>query len=192
MTTFLAKPAPTTPHDAPHPAGPTSANANKKRLGAFAAGTLLALSGAALWTVTAVTTAGLDEAGPSVRLAGAVTSIEERSEPHVRAFSGPMVPLEPASTASQRNAVRTAEDYLDFAAFSREGLIEQLEFDDFSTADATFAVDHITVDWNEQAAKAAEAYLDFSGFSRGGLIDQLEFDGFTSAQAAYGATASGL
>lgn len=103
-----------------------------------------------------------------------------------------MVPLEPASTVSQRNAVRSADDYLDFTAFSREGLIKQLEFDDFSTADATFAVDHITVDWNERAAKAAEGDLDFSGFFRGGLIAQLEFDGFTPAQAAYGATAAGL
>ncbi len=189
MTTFLATPASTPPHDATHPTSPTT---NKKRLGALAAGVLLALSGAALWSATAVATAGPGEAGSSVRLAGAVTSTEEHTEPHVRAFSGPMVPLAPASTVSQRNAVRSAEEYLDFAAFSREGLIKQLEFDDFSTADATFAVDHITVDWNEQAAKAAEGYLDFSGFSRGGLVAQLEFDGFTPSQAAYGATAAGL
>ncbi|MCC3334387.1 MULTISPECIES: Ltp family lipoprotein [Mycolicibacterium] len=93
---------------------------------------------------------------------------------------------------SQRNAVRTAEDYLDYTAFSREGLIQQLEYEGFSTEDATFAVDHITVDWNEQAARAAEDYLDYSGFSRSGLIDQLEYDGFTPAQAAYGATAAGF
>jgi hypothetical protein len=67
-----------------------------------------------------------------------------------------------------------------------------LEHSDFSTEDATFAVDHITVDWNEQAAKAAEQYLDVSGFSRGGLIDQLEYAGFTPAQAEYGVAAAGL
>ena len=72
--------------------------------------------------------------------------------------------------------MRKAKDYLDYTAFSRSGLINQLvEFDGFSTADATFAVDHITVDWNEQAAKAAKDYLDVSGFSRSGLIDQLEY-----------------
>ncbi|OBB19761.1 hypothetical protein A5761_00655 [Mycolicibacterium setense] len=131
-------------------------------------------------------------AAPAVQLAGAVTSIEEHREPHVRALSGPMVPLEPASTVSQRNAVRAAKDYLDYSAFSRQGLIEQLEYEDFSTADATFAVDSITVDWNEQAAKAAKAYLDYSAFSRGGLIEQLEYEGFTPAQAVYGATAAGL
>ncbi|MBU8830551.1 Ltp family lipoprotein [Mycolicibacterium goodii] len=131
-------------------------------------------------------------AAPSVQLTGAVTSVEELGEPSVSGYSGPMVPLEPASTVSQRNAVRTAEDYLDYTAFSREGLIQQLEYEGFSTEDATFAVDHITVDWNEQAARAAEDYLDYSGFSRSGLIDQLEYDGFTPAQAAYGATAAGF
>ncbi|WP_349816919.1 Ltp family lipoprotein [Mycobacterium antarcticum] len=95
-------------------------------------------------------------------------------------------------TVSQQNAVRAAEDYLDYTAFSRQGLIEQLEFDEFSTEDATFAVDSITVDWNEQAAKAAKDYLDYTSFSHGGLIDQLEFAGFTPAQTEYGVAAAGL
>ncbi len=99
---------------------------------------------------------------------------------------------QPLTPVSQQNAVRAAEQYLDYTGFSREGLIQQLEFDDFSTADATFAVDYITVDWNEQAAKVAEQYLDYTSFSRGGLIQQLEFDGFTSAQAAYGVATTGL
>jgi hypothetical protein len=98
----------------------------------------------------------------------------------------------PLSPVSQQNAVRAAEDYLDYSAFSRKGLIEQLEFGDFSTEDATYAVDHIAVDWNEQAAKSAKDYLEYSAFSRGGLIDQLEFSGFTPAQAAYGVAAVGL
>ncbi|WP_081394870.1 Ltp family lipoprotein [Mycolicibacterium conceptionense] len=153
-----------------------------------AAGLLLAIGGIALWTVGE----DVDDASPSVQLAGVATSVEEHNGPHVRALSGPMLPLEPASTVSQRNAVRAAEQYLDYSAFSRQGLIEQLEYEDFSTADATFAVDHITVDWNAQAAKAAKAYLDYSAFSRGGLIEQLEYEGYTPAQAAYGATAAGL
>ncbi|MBB5160175.1 Ltp family lipoprotein [Mycobacterium sp. AZCC_0083] len=98
----------------------------------------------------------------------------------------------PLSPVSQQNAVRTAEDYLDVSAFSRQGLIDQLEYSDFSTEDATYAVDHITVNWNEQAAKAAKDYLDVSGFSRGGLIDQLVYSGFTAAQAEYGVAATGL
>ncbi|MEO3759049.1 Ltp family lipoprotein [Mycobacterium sp. B14F4] len=109
----------------------------------------------------------------------------------------PAAPLSPVSqqplnTVSQQNAVRKAEDYLDYTAFSRRGLIEQLEFEGFSTEDATFAVDHVAVDWNEQAAKKAEDYLDYTSFSRSGLIEQLEFEGFTPAQAAYGVAAVGL
>lgn len=95
-------------------------------------------------------------------------------------------------TAGQRNAVRSAQSYLDFASFSRQGLIEQLEYEDYSTADATFAVDYVAPDWNEQAAKSAESYLEFSAFSRQGLIDQLLYEGFTSSQAQYGVDQAGL
>jgi TM2 domain/Host cell surface-exposed lipoprotein len=95
-------------------------------------------------------------------------------------------------TPSQQNALRKAEDYLDFSAFSRTGLIDQLEYEKFSIPDATWAVDRVTVDWNEQAAKKAKDYLDFSSFSRPGLVDQLLFEGFTPEQAEYGASTTGL
>ncbi|MFI6400351.1 Ltp family lipoprotein [Rhodococcus coprophilus] len=99
---------------------------------------------------------------------------------------------ESGMTGGQRNAVRAANDYLDFSAFSRQGLIDQLEFEDYSTADATFAVDYVSPDWNEQAAKAAEGYLDYTSFSRQGLIDQLVFEGYTSEQAQYGVDQTGI
>jgi len=89
-------------------------------------------------------------------------------------------------------AVKAAENYLDFTAFSRSGLIEQLEFEGYSTEDSTFAVDAITVDWSEQAVKAAENYLDFTAFSRSGLIEQLEFEGYTREQAEYGVNQTDL
>lgn len=97
-----------------------------------------------------------------------------------------------SETPSQKNAVRKADSYLSISGFSRDGLIKQLEFDQFSTEDATYAVDSVDADWNEQAAKKAKSYLDISGFSRDGLIDQLKFDGFTSEEAAYGVDAAGL
>jgi chemotaxis protein histidine kinase CheA len=97
-----------------------------------------------------------------------------------------------AGTVSQRNALRAAENYLDFTAFSRTGLIHQLEFEKYSTEDATWAVDRVTVDWNEQAAKKAKDYLEFTSFSHAGLVDQLIFEGFTPEQAEYGASQTGL
>lgn len=95
-------------------------------------------------------------------------------------------------TVSQQNALRAAGDYLKFTAFSRPGLIHQLEFEKYSTGDATWAVDRVTVDWNAQAAKAAQEYLKFTSFSRSGLVEQLLFEGYTPEQAEYGASTTGL
>jgi len=80
-----------------------------------------------------------------------------------------------SGTVSQQNAIRKAESYLRSSAFSRSGLIGQLEFSGFSTADATFAVDSLGTNWSNQASKKAESYLRSSAFSRSGLIGQLEF-----------------
>lgn len=105
---------------------------------------------------------------------------------------------QPAMTASQEQAVGSAESYLEFTAFSRKGLIRQLSSsagEGFSVADATYAVDHVKVDWNEQAAKSAKSYLQMTNFSRQGLIHQLESsagEGFTHSQAVYGVNKAGL
>lgn len=106
------------------------------------------------------------------------------AHPHTR--FGPI----PVSPTSEQNAVRKAQQYLGFSAFSRQGLIEQLEYDGFSEADATYAVDSITVDWNQQAAEKAQQYMEFSAFSEQGLLEQLEYDGFTTSQAAHGVAAA--
>ena len=104
----------------------------------------------------------------------------------------------PAMSPGQAQAVGAAEDYLAFSHFSRQGLIDQLSSeygDQFSVADATFAVDHVSPDWNEQAAGSARDYLEFSSFSCQGLIDQLSSaygDQYTPDQARYGATSVGI
>ncbi|MDN4479685.1 Ltp family lipoprotein [Demequina muriae] len=95
----------------------------------------------------------------------------------------------PQETVAQENARESAVSYLDFSAFSRAGLIGQLEYEGFASADAEYAVDAVGADWKEQAAKSAESYLDFSAFSYTGLIEQLEYEGFTSDQATHGADA---
>lgn len=95
-------------------------------------------------------------------------------------------------TRAEENAIGSAESYLGFTAFSRSGLIDQLEFEGFTKAQATLAVDYLDVDWNRQAALSAEQYLEFSSFSRSGLIDQLVFEGFTQSQATYGVDKTGL
>lgn len=94
-------------------------------------------------------------------------------------------------TMGQKNALDKALSYLEFTSFSYNGLIEQLEFDQFSHEDAVYAADNCGADWNEQAGKKAKSYLEFMSFSRDGLIEQLEFDGFTPDQAEYGVSAVG-
>jgi hypothetical protein len=95
-------------------------------------------------------------------------------------------------TVSQRNARQKAADYLVVSAFSRSGLIDQLVFEGSSQGDATYGVDAVKANWNEQAAKKAADYLQLSSFSRSGLIEQLVFEGFTQAQAEYGVSTTGL
>jgi hypothetical protein len=95
-------------------------------------------------------------------------------------------------TVSQQNAVAKAKEYLNYSAFSRDGLVDQLVYDQFSNADAVYGVDNSGADWNAQAAAKAKEYMSYSAFSRGGLITQLEYDKFTEAQAEYGANSVGL
>lgn len=89
-------------------------------------------------------------------------------------------------TVSQRNAKRSAQDYLRYSAFSRSGLIGQLKYEGFSEEDAAYAVDTINPNWNDQAVKETRAYLKSSAFSRSGLIGQLMFGGFSQEQAEFG------
>lgn len=94
-------------------------------------------------------------------------------------------------TMGQKNALKSAQSYLRYSAFSYSGLISQLEYEGYSTEDSTYAVDNCGADWSEQAAKCARQYLDYSSFSRDGLIDQLEYEGFTYDQAVYGVEQNG-
>lgn len=101
------------------------------------------------------------------------------------------VQVVPKLSLAQQNAVGQAESYLSFTAFSRSGLIEQLEYEGYSAEEATFAVDQVAPDWNAQAAAQAKSYLEMSSFSREGLYDQLIYEGFSDAEANAGLAAVG-
>jgi len=109
-------------------------------------------------------------------------------------------PVAPAVTTSEASALQSAQSYIDMGSgFSRAGLIDQLDSaagEGFSKADATWAVDHLKVDWNAQAVLSAKGYMaNIGGFSRASLIDQLSSaagDKYTLAQAVYAAKAVGL
>lgn len=101
------------------------------------------------------------------------------------------VEVKPKLTLAQQNAVGKAKSYVGYQAFSRSGLIGQLEYEGYSTEDATFAVDNIAADWSAQAGAKAKSYLDYQSFSRDGLYDQLVYEGFSEAEANAGLAAVG-
>lgn len=86
----------------------------------------------------------------------------------------------------RQNALSSARSYLRFLSFSRDGLIHQLEYEKYPTADATWAVDHVGADWYKEAVESAKSYLKLCSMSESGLYDQLIFEKFTPEQAKYG------
>ena len=131
---------------------------------------------------------------PTPSGAAATNAPARTPAPKTSAPTPTLTPASPTSnqTISQNNAIQKAKSYLSYTAFSHDGLVAQLEYEQFSHADAVYGADNSGANWNEQAAKKAKQYMDYSAFSRGGLIAQLKYDKFTQAQAEYGANAVGL
>jgi cellobiose-specific phosphotransferase system component IIA len=100
----------------------------------------------------------------------------------------PLASSAQASTAGHREALEAAKSYLRSGHFSKAGLIEQLDSpygEDFSHADARWAVAHVHANWYGEAVEAAKSYLQSGHFSRASLIEQLESpygEKFTHAQ----------
>ena len=97
-----------------------------------------------------------------------------------------------AVTDNTGDPAAMAEDYLAYGAFSKKGLIGQLEYEGFSNDEATSAVESLDVDWKEQAAKKAQEYMDYQDFTKEGLTSQLEYEGFTADEVAFGVSSVGL
>jgi tetratricopeptide (TPR) repeat protein len=91
-----------------------------------------------------------------------------------------------SATLGEKNALKTALDYLNYTSFSYSGLVEQLKFEGYTHKEAVYGADNCGADWNEQALKSALDYLAYTAFSYSGLVGQLKFEGFTNEQAVYG------
>jgi Host cell surface-exposed lipoprotein len=106
----------------------------------------------------------------------------------------------PQYTVSEQQAMDAAESYLsEGTGFSYQGLINQLSSqygNGFSVADATFAVNTLNPNWDQQATDAAHGYMTSEpGWSACGLMQQLDspYGGyFTQAQAEYGVQSGSL
>ena len=93
--------------------------------------------------------------------------------------------IEDSATIGERNALSQAKSYLEYSSFSASGLIEQLEYEGYTTEEAQYAVANCNADWNEQALNKALSYLEFSSFSYSGLHEQLTYEGFLPAEVQY-------
>lgn len=115
------------------------------------------------------------------------------AKPESKAEASSVAP-KPSSdvTMGQKNALAKAKSYLDYTAFSYQGLVKQLEYEKFSNEDAIYGANNCGANWNEQAEKKAKSYLEYTSFSRDSLIEQLVYEGFTKEQAAYGADKNGF
>jgi hypothetical protein len=197
-------------HWPPMPASPPLPQPPAPKKKHTARNVALAVTGAVVLAVCGISTVGALVGGNDTTT-GAISSDTTRdptpeatteattAEPATPAAKPkPTTPAAKPLTLEQQNAIQAAQDYLDYTAFSRKGLIQQLHSDageGYPLKVATFAVDSLHVNWNEQAYKAAKQYLEYSSFSRKGLIEQLSSDageGFTYKQAVYGVTKAGL
>lgn len=136
-------------------------------------------------------TVGWDATSATVIIANSgsasIDTQESTSEQQSVLESEPAPSPAAAATMGERNALFKAQSYLRTSAFSYSGLIKQLEYNKFTTEEATYGADNCGADWNEQALKKAQSYLRTSAFSYSGLVEQLEYNGFTEQEAAYGA-----
>lgn len=125
------------------------------------------------------------------------TSVTDLNDTTAVGTEAEVVAEDSGMTGQQKNAVKSAKNYISFAGFSRDGLINQLSSDagdGYNIDDATVAVDSMDIDFNKQAVKSAENYLSFTGFSCDGLINQLSSsagDKYTKEQAEYAAKSVG-
>jgi hypothetical protein len=110
---------------------------------------------------------------------------------HLSAAEKAVIRQEKAERRANQRALESAESYLSFSGFSKQGLYEQLSSsagEGFTPEQAQYAVDHVDADWNKEAVESARSYLEMMPMSRTALIEQLSSsagDGFTYEQALY-------
>lgn len=85
-------------------------------------------------------------------------------------------------------ANQRAEGAIEYAAFSKPGLVRQLQGELFTQEQATEAVEGLDVDWSIQAERSARETSQNIAISRSRLLYSLTDDGFTEVEAERGIT----
>ena len=81
--------------------------------------------------------------------------------------------------------VQLAKICIKVGGFSKKNLIELLELEGYSRAEAIFAASNCGADWKEQAIQAVKGYLNIQPFSYQEMLEQLEFEGFTHEESQH-------
>ena len=90
-----------------------------------------------------------------------------------------------------KNALKTAQNYVDIMAISKQGLYDQLtsEYGEKFPSDAAqYAIDNVKADWKKEALESAESYYLNMNMSKSEVYDQLvsEYgEKFTPEEAQY-------
>lgn len=95
--------------------------------------------------------------------------------------------LLPGCGSRKLEAAQRAGDLIELTAFSRSGLIAQLEAEGFSRRDAEAGVDSLQIDWIRAAAIYAYNHpLEFLLASDEQAVAKLQLAGFSRLEAAHG------
>ncbi|MGG5171864.1 TM2 domain-containing protein [Pseudarthrobacter sp. J1738] len=90
-----------------------------------------------------------------------------------------------AQTSGQLMAVLEAESTLRLHPHSRAALIKAVQEDGFSNVDATWAVDHLKISWNEEALLECRDFASQSWSSETEIKNHLKTKGFSEKQSSY-------
>ena len=86
---------------------------------------------------------------------------------------------------NQEKVVAAAKSYIEYAPMSKEGMIEQLKYENFSQDDAEYAVNHANIKWDEQASRSAVVFIGYSNPTTNELKEQLQFEKFSDEEINY-------
>lgn len=102
--------------------------------------------------------------------------------------------FKPSLTAQEEGACKMAANTLSGATgTSRATIIQTLEWQQFSEAEAVLAVDHCNADWNQEAVESAKFYMQSTGASHSTMMQWLtSWQKFTDEQAEYACQQVGL
>lgn len=113
-------------------------------------------------------------------------------KPEVELPAVPTPTMQP-STKGQRAAYNQMVGYIAHSPYSRDSLLNMLKPNDqFSEADAVWAIDHSGIDWNAEALAYAQQLIGSAASSQSGLQKELAYLGFTDEQATYAVEISKL